>query len=185
MAIVSRYRYKYDFLTNAGFLPFEAREVARQYTVAQFRNLKYLVNLVRWRRLYVRNLQSKGLSNKEIIQKIKELYIKRGWVDDIGRPSPWDLLRSFRKQVTDSGGTASPGLPPTKRSHHGVKGLSKGDIEGQRKREHAKRKTNTALRQQVVNIEGRPIYNDKGMYLGKTVVFEGRSYTVRADGSIM
>lgn len=126
----SLYRYRYDLLTGWGFLPFESREFARQYSVSQIRSLPYMVSLTRWRRLYVSNLRNRGLSNKEIIDRLKRLYGNSGWIRD-GKLDPWAMLRRFRKQAIED----DEYIPPKRKgSHHKQIGVSKGDVTGQKQR---------------------------------------------------
>jgi len=133
----TRYRYKYDLLTGWGFLSWEAREFARQYSVAQIRQLPYLRAMTRWRRLYISNLRSRGYSDREIIDRIYALYDTRDWISDIGRLDPWQLLKRFRKQAVATGEY----IPPKRKGSHHPPGISKGDVAEQRKR----RKARTAL----------------------------------------
>lgn len=126
----TQYRYKYDLLIGWGFLSWEAREFARQYSVAQIRRLPYLKAMTRWRRLYVSNLRSRGYSDKEIINRIYALYDTRDWLTDVGRLDPWKLLKRFRKQAIDTGEYP---IPKRKGSHH-KGGISKGDLQSQRGR---------------------------------------------------
>lgn len=134
----SLYRYKYEKLKNAGILSFEAREIARQYTMTQIRKLPYIRKMVATRRLYVSNLKSKGYGDREILDRIYALYDRKDWLK-VGRPDVWDMIRSFRKKDIDSGD-----YKPVKRggTHHPKgSGISKGNLEAQRKkRSHHKSK---------------------------------------------
>jgi len=130
----TQYRYKYDLLTRWGFLSWEAREFARQYSMAQIRRLPYLKAMTRWRRLYVSNLRSRGYSDKEIIDRIYALYDVRDWLTDVGRLDPWQLLKRFRKQAVDTGEY----IPPRRKGSHHPPGISKGDVTEQRKRRKAR-----------------------------------------------
>jgi hypothetical protein len=122
-----------EYLTNAGFMPQEATQLARTYTITQFKTLVYLQKLVRTRRLYVSNLVKKGHTDKEIKEYIKKLYIKKNWARNDKR-DPWTMVRDSRKASIDSGGYV-----PVKRkgSHHAL-GVSKGDIAGQKQRRKGK-----------------------------------------------
>lgn len=132
--MASRYRTKYNLLIKRQFLPFEAREFARNYTTTQLRKLPYLKNMIRWRSLYVANFRSRGYSNREIISRIYALYDTRNWLTDEGQLDPWKMLKRFRQAIIDSGGDPSPGRSPTRGSHHKAIGVSKGDIAGQKQR---------------------------------------------------
>ena len=126
----TQYRYKYDLLTGWGFLSWEAREFARQYSMAQIRRLPYLKTMTRWRRLYVSNLRSRGYSGKEIIDRIYALYDTRDWLTDVGQLDPWKLLRRFRDQAIDTGEYT----PPKRKGSHHKGGISKGDLKAQKER---------------------------------------------------
>ena len=132
---LSFYRHKFELLTKWGFLAWEAREFARQYTTKQIRTLPYMRRMTSWRRLYVSNLQRQGLKPRQISQRIRALYTQRGWIE-AGRYDPWSLLRYFRKAAIESGDYV-----PVKRpgSHHKIKGVSKGDVQAQKKRTRQRR----------------------------------------------
>lgn len=96
----------------------------------QIRSLPYMKRLTSWRRLYVSNLRSRGVANKGIIKKLKDLYKRREWLRD-GKYDPWAMLRYFRKEAIADGDY----IPPKRKgSHHKVKGVSKGDVIQQRQR---------------------------------------------------
>jgi hypothetical protein len=122
-----------EYLTNAGFMPQEATQLSKTWTITQFHTLPYLQNLVRTRRLYVSYLVKKGHTNKEIQGYIKRLYANKDWTKN-GKRDPWTMVRDFRKASIDSGGYV-----PVKRkgSHHAL-GVSKGDIAGQKQRRKGK-----------------------------------------------
>ena len=132
---ITRYRYNYNLLTGWGFLPFESREFARQYTVAQLRTVPYLKSMIRWRRLYVSNFRSRGYGDREIIDRIYALYDTRDWLTPDGQVDPWRMLRRFRKQAIED----TEYIPPKRNGggHHPM-GVSKGDVAGQRKRRKAR-----------------------------------------------
>lgn len=126
----SFYSYKIDLLIKWGFLRDEAKVYADQYTTYQIRTLPYFRRLTSWRRLYVSNFKKRGFTNKEIRDKIKDLYTRRGWIKK-GKIDPWEMLRHFRQTSIDE-----HEYIPTKRkgSHHKTKGISKVDILKQKKR---------------------------------------------------
>ncbi|MDD4877038.1 MAG: hypothetical protein PHQ86_07940 [Dehalococcoidales bacterium] len=127
----SLYRYRYDYLIGKGFLDSEAREFAKQYTMQQMRTTPYLQNLIRWRGLYVSGLRKRGLTNKQIIDRLRKLYIDRGWEKD-----PWKMLKDFRKKAIDEGEYKPP---PHKGSHHPKgSGWSVGDRKAQKSRRKSK-----------------------------------------------
>jgi len=120
----SRYSYKAELLEGRGFLPFEAREFARQYSVAQMRSLPYFVGMRRWRSLYTANLRSRGYSDEAIREAIMRLYKRLEW------RSPWDMLKRFRgKSIADN-----EYIPPSRGGSHHKGGISKGDLKAQRQR---------------------------------------------------
>jgi len=119
----------YDKLTTAGFMPIEARELTRQYTVTNFRTITYLQKIVRTRRLYVANLRSRGYSDELIKQYIRDLYHNRDWITD-GKIDTWKMLKKYRQRDIESGEYPESKY---KGKHHG-QGVSKGDIKGQRTR---------------------------------------------------
>jgi len=119
------YQRKRTVLKRGGFLDFEAREFARQYSMSEIRSLPYLVAMRRWRQLYVGNLKSRGYSDKGVATMISRLY-KR-----LDLRTPWEMLRRFRKQSVDSGEYTPP---KRKGSHHKETGVSKGDTQSQKQR---------------------------------------------------
>ena len=126
----SFYSYKTDLLIKWGFLRNEAKAYADQYTTFQIRTLPYFKRLTSWRRLYVSNFKKRGFTNKEIRDKIKDLYARRGWIKK-GKIDPWEMLRYFRKASIDD----SEYIPVKRKgSHHKTKGVSKTDILLQKKR---------------------------------------------------
>lgn len=132
----SLYRRRMDWLSGKGFMPFEYREIARNYTMFQLRTLSYLRSLIQSRRLYVSNLRSKGLGNKEIRDRIYALYDTKDWLTALGQPDVWQMVRAYRKTDIDSGEYF-----PVKRkgTHHPPSsGISKGDLQGQRQRRKRK-----------------------------------------------
>jgi len=127
----SQYRYRYDYLVGHGFLHNEAHEFATQYTMAQLRSLPYVQNLIRWRGLYVSGLRKRGLTNQQIIDRLRKLYVDRGWEKD-----PWKMLKDFRKKAIDDGDYKPP---PRKGSHHPKgSGWSAGDRKAQKSRRKSK-----------------------------------------------
>ena len=146
----SQYRYKHDYLTGKGFLPWESREFARQYTMAQLRSLPYVQNLIRWRGLYVSGLRKRGLTNKQIIDRLRKLYIDRGWEKD-----PWKMLKDFRKKAIDEGKYKPP---PKKGSHHPKgSGWSAGDRKSQkaRSKEAQRKQAREDINQKIIRAIGR------------------------------
>jgi hypothetical protein len=139
MPIDSGYKHRRDILTQIGFLSWEAREIARNYNMEQLKTLPYLQSLIKSRRLTVINFLRRGLTMKEIRERILEFYKRRNlMVGD--RPDIWSLIRSYRKRDIDSGD-----YKPVKRggTHHPKgSGISKGNLAEQRKkRSHHKSKT--------------------------------------------
>lgn len=124
----------YNRLIDAGFLPFEAREYAKQYTIGQFRSLPYLRKMVQSRRLYIANLRSRGLitfDEKTIRIRILNLYKRKGWLRPDGKPDAWKPVKAQRQNDIDSGDY----IPPKKKgSHHKQPGVSEGDVQAQRQR---------------------------------------------------
>lgn len=133
--MASLYRRKYDYLINAGFYPFEAREFARQYTIPQLKTTSYLRNMIRNRRLYVGRMKKRGLSDRQIRDRIMILYGNNDLLRGIA-PDPWQWLKRFRKIAINAGKYP---IPTRKGSHHKVKGVSKGDVVGQKKRSKQRR----------------------------------------------
>jgi hypothetical protein len=90
--------------------------------------------MIRWRGLYIGNLRKRGLTNPQIIDRLRKLYIDKDWGND-----PWKMLKRFRKDIIDSGGTPSPGKAPKKGSHHPKgSGWSAGDRKTQKSRRKSK-----------------------------------------------
>ena len=114
-----------------GFTPQEAAEFSKVYSVANMRSLPYLVRMARTRRLYTTNLAGKGYGQEEIRRSVGMLYEQKGWVDANGDPSPWLMLKSFRKQIVSAGGDPSPGFAPTRRSHHSRKEITEAELRAQ------------------------------------------------------
>jgi len=129
----SQYRYKYDLLVGWGFLPFESKELAKQYSVAQLRTVSYIQNIIKARRLFVSGLKARGYKDSEIRDRIYALYDTRDWLT-IGRPDIWQMLRYYRKASIDDGDY----IPPKRKGTHHKGGISKGNLQGQRKRRKAK-----------------------------------------------
>lgn len=146
----SQYRYKRDYLIRQGLLEFEAREIARNYDMPQIRSLPYIQAILKSRRLTISNYRKRGLRDSQIREKIIALYKRRGWLTPEGKPDVWAMIRYYRKEAIDANE-----YNPTKRkgSHHKVgSGISKGDIEGQRKRRKSKTKAQQRedLNQEIV-----------------------------------
>jgi hypothetical protein len=116
-------------LIDAGFLPSEATTLSGGYTNNQFRTISYLQKLVRTRRLYVANLKSRGYADSLITQYIKDLYINSGWLSN-GKRDVWKMIKEYRQRDIESGEYPESKY---KGKHHG-KGVSKGDVKGQRTR---------------------------------------------------
>ena len=132
----TRRQSKVGLLVDNGFRQFEAREIASQYSVTQMRTLPYLVNVRRSRILYVGNLQRRGYSDSQIAGLITNLYYRRGWLTPDGKLDVWKMIRDIRKDAIDSGDY----IPPKRKGGHHPKGVSKGDVEGQRKRSNIREK---------------------------------------------
>lgn len=128
------YYYRYNRLIGWGLLPFEAREIARTYSMQQIRTLPYLQSLIRARRLYISNLRSRNYPDREIIDRIYALYDRKDWLDDNGRPSIWEMLRSYRKSSIED----NDYIPPKRKGSHHKGGISKGDVAGQKARRRKK-----------------------------------------------
>lgn len=120
---------RYDSLIRWGFLPFEAREYSGQYASLR---VSYIQNMARARRLYVSNLRSRGLTDKDIVTKIRNLYKNRNWLDAGGAADPWKQLKRFRKVAI-----ADKEYNPKRGKHHGF-GISKGDIKAQKSRKRGR-----------------------------------------------
>ncbi len=128
---------KYQLLIQAGFTHRESLEFSRQYTIEQLRSLPYLRTIIRTRRLYRDNLRSRGYSEEQIKRSIVYLYYKNEWLGVDGTPDIWVMIRNLRRDSIESGDYQPP--PKSKGSHH-PKGISKGDIVGQRLRARARQK---------------------------------------------
>ena len=115
------YKHRAEYLTKGGFLDFEVREFARQYSMNDLHSIPYLVNIRRWRVLYVAAQRKRGYSDVTIRDMINRLYGRSGW------KSPWDMLRHFRKRAIDSGDY----LPPKKHKTKGA--VSQDALAGQRR----------------------------------------------------
>lgn len=129
----TRYRYKYDILIGWGFLSFESRELARQYSVTQLRTLPYLQNIIKARRLFVSGLRKRGYKDNEIRDRIYTLYDTRDWLTD-GKPDIWQMLRRYRKKTIED----NDYIPPKRKGSHHKGGISKGDLQGQKQRRKKK-----------------------------------------------
>jgi hypothetical protein len=136
------YKYRRDKLLKAGLLSWEARELARNYNMEQLRSFPYLQSIIKSRRLTISNYRRKGLSDKTIVKKIHDLYLRKGFVTD-GKPNIWSLIRSHRRDIIAKGGDASPGVAPKRGTHHPKdSGISKGNlVEQRKKRSHHKSKS--------------------------------------------
>lgn len=145
------FRQRYQYLINSGFEDFEAQEFTygshytsfkRNPSLGSYDPAIYLQRMIRWRRLYVGNLQRRGYTPNEIHLAILRLYETKGWMSapagfvGVGiRRDPFKMLRDFRKAAIASGDYHRP---PKKGSHH-KKGISREDLSGQRARRKAKR----------------------------------------------
>ncbi len=125
---------RYNYLINAGFEDWEAREFVFGSNYTTFKRNKllgnndpaiYIQRMIRSRRLYVGNLRRAGYTPDEIHQAILRLYVKKDWMSapkgfvEVGeRRDPLKMLRSFRKATIESGGYVRP---PSKGSHHALK----------------------------------------------------------------
>lgn len=134
-----------DKLSNAGLLQIEIRQLMKGYKPSQFRTISYLQNIVKARRLYVSNLRDKGLTSQQIKDRIKILYVKKGWTNEDGLDI-WKMIRAYRKKAIEDGDYF-----PVKRkgSHHG-EGVSKGDIRGQKERSR-----HTSVQQKINNLNAQ------------------------------
>lgn len=148
--MATRRQSRYDYLINAGFVHSEAMFLLSKYSMKEFRKYPYLVNMVRSRRLYRANAQKAKLTYRQYKDNLIKLYQRKKWVNSDGDVDYWRMIRAFRKEVSDSGGTPSPGVSP-KKSHHG-EGVSKGDIDGQRLRARYKEKTGSKPKGIVTTI---------------------------------
>ncbi len=131
----SKYRYKRDYLENKGLLPFEAREIARNYDMPQIKSLPYLQSVIKSRQLFIINLRKRGYSDREIKYRVYTLYDKKDWLVE-GRPDIWQMIRRYRKTAIDK-----DDYNPVKRKgthHKSGSGISKGNLTEQRKRRKAK-----------------------------------------------
>jgi hypothetical protein len=140
------YHQRYDYLKKSGLMNFEARELARHYTIKQLRSIPYLQSFIKSRRLYIINMRKRDYTDKEISKRLHTLYIKRKWLDNEGKISIWARIRDIRKKEIDSGDYI-----PAKRkgSHHKVgSGISKGNLSEQRK----KRKVKTLREKDIERI---------------------------------
>jgi hypothetical protein len=109
--------------------------------------------MIRWRGLYIGNLRKRGLTNQQIIDRLRKLYIVKDWGND-----PWKMLKRFRKDIIDSGGTPSPGKAPKKGSHHPKSsGWSAGDRKSQkaRSKESQRKQAREDLLQKIIRASGQ------------------------------
>jgi hypothetical protein len=127
------YRYKQDYLTGKGFLPFESRELARNYNMSQIRSLPYLQNVIKARGLFISGLRKRGYKDNEIRDRIYTVYDTKDWLTD-GKPDIWQMLRRYRKKTIED----NDYIPPKRKGSHHKGGISKGDLQEQRKRRKAK-----------------------------------------------
>jgi len=131
----TQYRYKRDALINRGLLDFEAREIARNYSMPQIRSLPYLQSVIKSRGLYVSGLRKRGYKDSEIRDRIYALYDTRDWLTNDGKPDIWHMIRRYRKAKIDEGDY----IPPKRKgSHHKTLGVSKGQVADQKKRRRAR-----------------------------------------------
>ena len=149
--MASLYQYRVKTLMGWGFSNFEAKEFAKNYTIGQMRSVSYLQKIVKARRLFVINQRNKLVPENKIRERIKANYIKSNHVTD-GKPDVWKYLRDIRKKDIESGE-----YHPIKRkgSHHKVKGISKGDLQGQRIRRKGKQKDieREKIRQDIIRAQ--------------------------------
>lgn len=129
--MASTFEQRQNWLMANGLLEFEAYEFADAYRLRDFRELPYFRAMLNRRRRYIRELRRLGLSDSQIADRIiANTYYRRGWT------TAWDLLRYWRKGAIEGGEYF-----PVKRkgTHHPPKsGVSKGDLQGQRKRRKKK-----------------------------------------------
>lgn len=128
--MVVQYYDKYNYLKIRGLLPYEAREIARSYSKEQIDSLSYLKSFILSRRLYVARLKKHELSDKEIADRIYNIYKRKGWLTNDNKLDIWQLLRSYRKQDIISGDYI---VPKRKRSLKGTI-ITKADIDRQRQK---------------------------------------------------
>ena len=132
-----------------GFTPQEAAEFSKVYSVANMRSLPYLIKMARTRRLYTTNLAGKGYGQDEIRRSVGMLYEAKGWLDANGDPSPWLMLKSFRRQIISSGGDPSPGFAPTRRSHHSRAEITQAELNAQAKAQAKNAKIRAEIDKQI------------------------------------
>ena len=90
---------RYEEWTDAGFLPFEAREYSRQYSLQEMRASPSLQSLIRWRRLYVANLRYRGYTDDQIERAITALYQRNAWYKGIeGGYEPSKQIEYFKSR---------------------------------------------------------------------------------------
>lgn len=136
-------------LKKAGFTNKEQIVMAKGYSLKDFRTLPYLRRIVQSRRLYINNLRMfRGYDDKKINKYIINQYKKSGWFKD-GDIDVWAMIRYYRQKAIDEGE-----YPEKKGSHHGH-GVSKGDVEGQKRR--ARKVTDE---QKIKNLNAQIVYTE-------------------------
>jgi len=121
---------KIAWLEYSGLTNQEAQTFADQYTQSQLRQLPYFKNLLRNRRLRRAAALKAGVSKTEYNRGIRNWYVRNKLLTDDGKMDIWTMLRRYRKEAIISGDYT----PPKKKGSHHKGGISKGDVEGQKKR---------------------------------------------------
>lgn len=91
---------RFKRLDSVGFVPFEARLLSKvPFTVP------YMGTLIRARHIRYTWAKKKGLSERQYIKAIRQLYLANDWikVDKAGRRrgDPWQLLRQFEDRYRE------------------------------------------------------------------------------------
>jgi len=139
---------KNAYLSKAGFLPFERKELINQYTLPQLRRLPYLVNMIRSRRLNVGKSRAKGYSDTQIAKAIMAQYNRNHWKSLDDNYDVWQLLKRFRRQSIESGDY----IPPKRGGSHHKGGISKGDVAAQKQRVRGREIEGYKTRIQIINL---------------------------------
>lgn len=124
---------KHRYLTKRGLTYNEALEFSRNYTLTQIRTLPYIRSLLLSRRRSIMNWRNAGYTDRNIQGAIANLYYRNQWLTPDGKFDPWQMLKKYRRDSINSGDY----VPPKKPKHRGV---SKGDVDGQRLRARAREK---------------------------------------------
>lgn len=104
-SVPRRQREAYKVFRDTGvFTVFEAREFSGNYKADCFEEYVYMRDMLDYRRELIADLRSQGYKGAALAERVWQEYYKEEWTSPTtGEPSPWAMMRHFRREAIRRG----------------------------------------------------------------------------------